>query len=99
MKHGYNRAEIDGSVNMENKTLTDTEMFIFACFYMSKIKSLESNASMTLGEKVLYSFVDAVENATLIRQNADFIKMKLSKFQSNTIELEVLRKILGQEPE
>jgi len=84
---------------MENKTLTDVEMMIFAFTYVNKRKQLTNNVSIEENEKILMCFLDALNHAISIRQNADYIFSRLTQFQSVERELEVLRKILGQEPE
>jgi len=84
---------------MRNKTLTDIEMMIFSFTYVHKRKQLTNNVSIEENEKILMCFLDAINHAISIRENADYIYSRLSQFQSVEIELEVLRKILGQEPE
>lgn len=84
---------------MTDKTLTDTEMMIFAISFQTRREKLRANVSIKEDEKVLMCFENAVNDAISIRQNTRYLQEELSRFQSNEIEKEVLRKIIGLPPE
>ena len=82
----------------EDKTLTDAEMMIFAISFQTRREKLRYNERIEEEEKVLMAYVNAVNDAISIRQNSVYVHEKLSRFESNKVEEEVLRKILGLPP-
>jgi len=84
---------------MNDKTLTDTEMMIFALSFQHRREMLRNHVNIDENKKVLIAYENAIFDATSIRKSEKYLRKTFSQFGTNGREIEVLKKVLGLPPE
>jgi len=83
---------------MDDKTLTDFEMMIFASSFVLNKKKLSKQPGLRPEQIISISYNRAIADTISIRENYQYLYDELNKYESFQIEREVLRKIVGLPP-